>query len=165
MSTSPKWNSPSGVAYMRRHLIPGLLSPIQLRIWWPLRVQCNSVGQRLTSTAGMIFLAYPPETDFHGAWRSDRLRATSGCEQMRELASRRSCAYTVEALLDRCEALIDERFVLSIGENVGPVVFDGLANQFAHVERINAVVDPFLQCLDEIGAGSFYRRSVADSPS
>jgi len=58
--------------------------------------------------------------------------ARSGCEQMRELASRRSSAYTVEALLDRCEALVDERFVLSIGENVGPVVFDGLANQFAH---------------------------------
>src|SRR3954470_19334370 len=84
---------------------------------------------------------------------------------MRELASRRSSAYTVEALLDGCEALVDERFVLSIGENVGPVIFDGLANQLAHIERINAVVDPFLQCLDELGAGSFCRRSVADSPS
>src|SRR3954447_10462147 len=84
---------------------------------------------------------------------------------MRELASRRSSAYTVEALLDGCEALVDERFVLSIGENVGPVIFDGLANQFAHIERIYAVVDPFPQCLDELGAGSFCRRSVADSPS
>jgi hypothetical protein len=44
---------------------------------------------------------------------------------MRELASRRSSAYTVEALLDRCEALVDELFVLGIGENLGPVVFDG----------------------------------------
>src|SRR5882757_2374970 len=26
ISTSPKWDSPSGVAYMRRHLIPGLQS-------------------------------------------------------------------------------------------------------------------------------------------
>lgn len=43
---------------------------------------------------------------------------------MRELASRRSSACTVEALLDRCEALVDELFVLGIGENVGPVVFD-----------------------------------------
>ncbi|MGY4325768.1 hypothetical protein ACVWWG_000182 [Bradyrhizobium sp. LB7.2] len=63
---------------------------------------------------------------------------------MRELVSRRSSAYTVEALLDRCEAVVDERFVLGIRENVGPVVFDGLANQFAHIQRINAVVDPFL---------------------
>jgi hypothetical protein len=44
---------------------------------------------------------------------------------MRELASQRSSAYTVEALLDRCEALVDELFVLSIGENLGPVVLDG----------------------------------------
>ena len=84
---------------------------------------------------------------------------------MRELASRHSSAYALEALLDRCEALIDERFVLSIGENIGPVVFDGLANQFAHIERINAVVDPFLECLDEFGTGAFCRRRVADSPS
>ena len=54
--------------------------------------------------------------------------------------SRLSSAYAVEALLDRGEALVDEGLVLSIGENVGPVVFDGLANQFADIERIDALV-------------------------
>ena len=47
--------------------------------------------------------------------------------QMRQLASRRSSAYAVKTLFDRCEALVDELFVLGVGENIGPVVLDGLA--------------------------------------
>src|SRR3979490_1507577 len=38
ISTSPKWDSPSGVAYMRRHLIPGLHRCIQLSLWCGLCV-------------------------------------------------------------------------------------------------------------------------------
>ena len=79
-----------------------------------------------SSPACMIFLIFRKQTST--ALCTQIGRGHNRCEQMRELASRRSSAYTVEALLDRCEALIDERFVLSIGENVGPVVFDSLAN-------------------------------------
>jgi class 3 adenylate cyclase len=67
--------------------------------------------------------------------------ATSGCPADARASVTAFVRDTVEALLDRCEALVDERFEVSIGENVGPVVFDGLANQFAYIERINAVVD------------------------
>src|SRR5207302_11050968 len=42
ISTSPKWDSPSGVAYMRRHFISSLqlLHPAQHMVW-PLCVECN----------------------------------------------------------------------------------------------------------------------------
>jgi hypothetical protein len=56
------------------------------------------------------------------------------------------------AQLDGSEAVVDAGRVLGIGENVVPVVFDGLANQFADMERIGPVVDPSLKCLDEFGA-------------
>src|SRR5258708_27749537 len=73
-------------------------------------------------------------------------------------------AYAVEALLDRGEALLDDGLVLGVGEDVGPVIFDCLANQFADIERIDAIVDPFLKRLDELGERSFRRRRAADLP-
>src|SRR3954447_8577793 len=81
---------------------------------------------------------------------------------MRQLAPRRPSTYAIEALLDSGEAFVDEGFVLSVGEDVGPVIFDCLANQFADIERIDAIVDPFLKRLDELGERSFRWRRAAD---
>ena len=43
----------------------------------------------------------------------------------------------IKALLDGSEAAVDERFVLSVSENIGPVVLDAFPNQFPqhHGER------------------------------
>lgn len=128
LSTDRRCRGSIDLIGIKQHLggcqtIPG--STVDLDSWHDLR---RLIFRKQTSTA----------------LRAQVGRGPPRCEQMRELVSRRSSAYTVEALLDRCEAVVDERFVLGIRENVGPVVFDGLANQFAHIQRINAVVDPFL---------------------
>src|SRR5262245_28118616 len=68
---------------------------------------------------------------------------------------RLSSANPVEALLDGGEAVVDERLELGIGENVGPVVLDCLANQFADIERIDTVADPLADHLDAFGNRPF----------
>ena len=80
-------------------------------------------------------------------------------------APRRSSADAVKTLLDGGEAGLDEAFVLGIGENVGPVVFDGLAHQFADIERIDPVVDPLRERLDELGTRSVSRRRLPTAPA
>jgi hypothetical protein len=55
MCTSPKWDSPSGVAYIRRHLIPSLHRSIWPSIW--SLGDCNAMsemGQKRKSGAGVI---------------------------------------------------------------------------------------------------------------
>src|SRR5258708_21403034 len=88
----------------------------------------------------------------------------AAASRLRKLAPRRPSANAVEALLDRGEAPVDHGFVLGVGEDVGPVIFDGLANQFADIKRIDAIVGPVLECLDGIGDRSFCRRQTADLP-
>src|SRR5215218_11490209 len=83
--------------------------------------------------------------------------------EKRSSTPRRSSADTVKTLLDRSEPVVDGRFELGIGEDVGPVVFDGLPNQFADIEWIDPVIDTFPKCLDELGARSFCRRRGAKS--
>src|SRR4030088_1038288 len=89
----------------------------------------------------------------------------AAASRLRKLAPRRPSANAVEALLDRGEAPVDHGFVLGVGEDVGPVIFDGLANQFADIKRIDAIVGPVLECLDGIGDRSFCRRQTADLPA
>ncbi len=62
--------------------------------------------------------------------------------------SRLSSADAVEALLYGGEAVVDPWLVLSIGENVGPVVFDAFPNQFADIEWIDTLGYPFAQRFD-----------------
>lgn len=70
-----------------------------------------------------------------------------------------SPADAVEALLYGSEAVVDDWLVFSIGENVGPVVFDAFPNQFADIERIDTPGYPFAQRFDKLGDGSFRRRA------
>src|SRR5215468_5635494 len=71
---------------------------------------------------------------------------------------RLSAADAVEALLYGGEPIVDSWLVLSIGENVGPVVFDAFPNQFADVEWIDTLGYPFAQRFDMLGDWSFRRR-------
>src|SRR6266702_8987616 len=66
ISTSPKWDSPSGVAYMRRHLIPGLHPFVQISLWCGLCVwnAMSGLGQRRRSWIDDSNSALPPEGDF-----------------------------------------------------------------------------------------------------
>jgi len=60
---------------------------------------------------------------------------------------RRAIANAVKPLFDRREASLDHRFEFQVGENVGPVVFDAFADEFADVKRINALRDAVLNPL------------------
>ena len=53
--------------------------------------------------------------------------------------SRLSPADTVEALLYGGEAVVDKGLELGVSENVRPVIFDAFSNQFADIERIDAL--------------------------
>src|ERR1041385_3266174 len=72
----------------------------------------------------------------------NRARALSHHEppprMTRALSPRLTLPDLVEALLDLGEASLDGRLELRVGENVGPVVFDALAHQFADIKRIDA---------------------------
>src|SRR6185312_12223095 len=76
--------------------------------------------------------------------------------------SRLSSADTLKTLLDGGEPAVDERLELGIGENIRPVVLNGLPNQFADVERIDAGGYPFLNHLETLGVWPL-RRPIFDS--
>ena len=99
--------------------------------------------------------ALPLETDVPLYLVNVGLGPKAAASRLRKLAPRRPSADAVEALLDRGEASLDDGLVLGVGEDVGPVIFDGLANQFADIKRIDAIVGPVLECLDGIGDRSF----------
>src|SRR5687767_4789242 len=96
--------------------------------------------------------------------RTDRVLPQSG-QRLRPWVTaasmlRLSSADAVEALLDGGEAIVDHRLELGVGENVRPVVLDAFTNQFADIEWIDTVVDPFPERFDELGARSFHRRAA-----
>jgi hypothetical protein len=72
---------------------------------------------------------------------------------------RLSPADAVEALLYGGEAVVDYCLEFSIGENVGPVVFDAFPNQFADIEWIDTPGYPFAERFDKLGDWSFRRRA------
>jgi len=71
---------------------------------------------------------------------------------------RLSSADAVEAPLYGGEPLVDYWLVLSIGENVRPVVFDAFPNQLTNIEWIDTLGDPFAQRFDPLGDWSFCRQ-------
>src|SRR5436190_14649372 len=70
---------------------------------------------------------------------------------------RLSSADMLKTLFDGGEPAVDERLELGIGENIRPVVLNGLPNQFADVEWIDAGGYPFLNHLETLGARSLQR--------
>ena len=77
---------------------------------------------------------------------------------------RLSPADAVEALLYGGEPIVDIGLELSVSENVRPVIFDTFSNQFADIERIDALGYPLLKFFDELSDRSF-RRRVSTAPA
>src|SRR5260370_25165652 len=95
-------------------------------------------ARRFRDVPGMSGL--PQTSDISGPARHFAFVPKAAASRLRKLAPRRPSANAVEALLDRGEAPVDHGFVLGVGEDVWPVIFDGLANQFADIKRIYAIV-------------------------
>src|SRR5262249_20056789 len=81
----------------------------------------------------------------------------------RPLAPRFAFADPGEAALDLGESRLDVRLELAIGEDVGPVVLDAFAHQFADVERVDAALDSFRQLPDPFPA-RVVGRPLCDRP-
>src|SRR5471030_2727891 len=89
-----------------------------------------------------------------------RVRVTPGSPGIAsDSAFRRTRAYPVEAVLDRGKACLDRRFKLRIGENVGPVVLDTLADELTHIDRIDATGDPRRNHFDKLARRTICRRA------
>src|SRR5688572_4013650 len=71
---------------------------------------------------------------------------------------RGTSANKVEALLDCGKACFDERFEIIVGEDVGPVVLDALADQLADIKRIDALGDAVADELDTLNCWADRRR-------